>query len=71
MREIGGKKEREKGMVVVKIKKLEQKKEIIKNRRIVVEKGIRIEDNLTRKERKMKRQLEELGRQERMRGRRV
>lgn len=51
---IGAGREGEIGMTVVRIKKLEQKREIMKNRRKVAEKGVRIEENLTWKERKMR-----------------
>lgn len=45
---------------------MEQKKEIMRNRRNITEKGMRIEDGLTWKERKIKWRLEEIAGQERV-----
>jgi len=56
---------------VVKMRKMEQKRELMIRKRKVRERGLMIEDDLTWRERKMKWKLEEIARQERERGKRV
>ncbi|XP_029678864.1 translation machinery-associated protein 22-like [Formica exsecta] len=63
--------EEKKGTAIVKIKKVKGKKEIMKSRREVKDKEIRIDDDLTWKERKMRWNLEEVARRERKKGKRV
>jgi len=50
---------------------LEQKRKVMIERRRLREKGIRIDDDLTWKERKMRWNLEDIARQERGNGKRV
>jgi len=57
--------------IVVKMRKMEQKRELMIRKRKVRERGIIIEDDLTWRERKMKWKLEEIARQERGKGKRV
>lgn len=58
-------------IAILKVRNIEQKKEIIIKRGKMKEKGIKIEDDLTWKERKMKWVLEEIARQERNKGKSV
>ncbi|XP_011883569.1 PREDICTED: uncharacterized protein PF11_0207-like [Vollenhovia emeryi] len=64
-------KEGEVKLVVVRIEELEEKKRLMRERRKIGEKGIRIEDDLTWKQRRMRWQLEEIARKEKENGRRV
>lgn len=68
---VGNRTEEKKGTAIVKIKKVEGKKEIMKRRREIKDKEIRIDDDLTWKERKMRWNLEEVARREREKGKRV
>lgn len=61
----------EKRMAVIRLDKLEQKREIMRERRKVKERGIKIEDDLTWRERKMKWRLERIAGHERGKGKRV
>jgi len=68
---IGEGKKGETGSIVVKMRKMEQKRELMIRKRKVRERGIIIKDDLTWRERKMKWKLEEIARQERGKGKRV
>ncbi|EFN77435.1 hypothetical protein EAI_11094 [Harpegnathos saltator] len=65
MRRIGMEKGTEEGRRILKISKIEGKKEIMVRRRELREKGIRIDDDLTWKERKMRWRIENIAREER------
>ena len=58
-------------MTVIGLQELEQKRKVMIERRRLREKGIRIDDDLTWKERKMRWNLEDIARQERGDGKRV
>lgn len=58
-------------MTVVSLQEWEQKVRLVKERRKLKGKGIRIDDDLTWKERKMRWKLEEIGRRERGEGKRI
>ncbi|XP_011874996.1 PREDICTED: uncharacterized protein PF11_0207-like [Vollenhovia emeryi] len=64
-------KEGEVKLAVVRIEELEEKKRLMRERRKIGEKGIRIEDDLTWKQRRMRWKLEEIARKEKENGRRV
>lgn len=58
-------------MAIIGLQGLEQKGKVMIERRRLREKGIRIDDDLTWKERKMRWNLEDIARQERGNGKRV
>lgn len=68
---IGGRNREEKKMVIIKLKSVGKKIEVMKKRREVIEHEVRIEDDLTWKERKMKWSMEGITRREREKGKRV
>ncbi|KMQ88498.1 hypothetical protein RF55_12004 [Lasius niger] len=70
IKRIGGK-EGEGGIVIVRMRDLGRKKELMIKKNKFRERGIRIEDDLTWRERKMKWKLEDIARQEREKGKRV
>jgi len=68
---IGKGRNRETGSIIIKMRKIEQKRELMIRKRKVRERRIMIKDDLTWRERKMKWKLEEIARQERGKGKRV
>lgn len=62
---------REGGMTIVGLQDFGQKVKVMKEKGRMREKGVRLEDDLTWKERKMKWKLEEIARRERVEERRV
>ncbi|XP_011883873.1 PREDICTED: uncharacterized protein PF11_0207-like [Vollenhovia emeryi] len=64
-------KEGEVKLAVVRIEELEEKKRLMRERRKLGEKGVRIEDDLTWKQRRMRWKMEEIARKEKENGRRV
>ncbi|KMQ84726.1 hypothetical protein RF55_17243 [Lasius niger] len=71
IKRIGEGKEGEGGIVIVRMRDLGQKKELMIKKNKLRERGIRVEDNMTWRERKMKWKLEDIARQERGKGKRV
>lgn len=71
IRRIGVGEEGERGVIVARTHSLKQKKQVMSKRRNLKDRGIRIEDDLTWKKRKMRWSLREIARQERMKGGRV
>lgn len=61
----------ERKTVMIKIRKIEQKKEIMMTKGKIKEKGIRIDNNLTWREKKMRWKVKEIARQEREKGKRM
>lgn len=57
--------------VIVQMRSLKDKKKVMKKKRELTEKGIKMEDDLIWKERKMKWRIEEIAREEREKGNRV
>ncbi|CAL1671609.1 unnamed protein product [Lasius platythorax] len=70
-RYVGGRKEGEKGIAIIKLNSVEEKKEVIRKRRDLKDKEVRIDDDLTWKERMMRRNLEKVAWGERGRNKRV
>jgi len=65
-----GRREGEKGMAIVRLRKVESKIEMRK-RRDLTDKKVRIDDDLTLKERRIRWRLEDIARRERGKGKRV
>ncbi|KMQ81907.1 hypothetical protein RF55_24803 [Lasius niger] len=70
-RYVGGRKEGEKGIAIIKLNSVEEKKEVMRKRRDLKDKEVRIDDDLTWKERMMRRNLEKIAWGERGRNKRV
>ncbi|KMQ83947.1 hypothetical protein RF55_18740 [Lasius niger] len=71
IRRIGGKYGKEGGMVVVKLGSREQKKEVMEKKKRLKGRKIRIEDDLTWEERKIRWKIREIAKEERRKGSRV
>jgi len=66
-----GRREGEKGMAIVRLRKVESMIEIMRKRRDLTDKKVRIDDDLTWKERRIRWRLEDIARRERGKGERV
>ncbi|EFN89266.1 hypothetical protein EAI_04509 [Harpegnathos saltator] len=71
VKRIGRGKENEEGRIMMRMDRVKEEKEIMLRRRELREKGIRIDDDLTWRERKMRWKLEEIAREERERGKSI
>lgn len=58
-------------MAIVRLRKVESKIEIMRKRRDLTDKEVRIDDDLTWKERRIRWRLEDIARRERGKGKRV
>ncbi|EFN83458.1 vicilin-like seed storage protein At2g18540 [Harpegnathos saltator] len=71
IRKMGRGKETETERRIIRVERIKGKREIMRRRKEIMEKGIKVEDDLTWKERKMRWNLKEIAREERGKGKNV